>query len=231
VTDLNLRLASLLLALAGVACTSGTETGSSSTEHTVSIMALGRETMAQALELDQAWLSLHELSLLPCASDAAAVSTSDFPIDLFRDQPARVTFESAVSDYCGLHLEVAPSASAIPEALSGLSAFVSGVRSDDVPFELRSTLETSFDLTSGGGAFAASELVLGVDLEPWFVDADLDGASVTPDGLALVDAGDNSDVLAAFEGATAPALALYADVDGDGTLAGDELTPVAAPSP
>jgi hypothetical protein len=221
----------LLLALVAVACTSGTETGNPPTEHTVSIMALGRATTTQALELDQAWLSLHKLSLVPCAPDAATVSTLDFPVDLFHDPPARVTFESAVSDYCGLHLEVAPSASAMPEELSGLSAFVTGVRSDDARFELRSVLETSLDFTSADGAFDTSELVLGVDPEPWFVDADIHGATVTPDGVALIDADDNPDILAAFEGDTALALALYADADGDGTLAGDELTPIATSGP
>ena len=223
---LTFRVAALLLALGGAACTSGTETGNPPGEQAVTIMALERETTTQALSLGEAWLALHRLSLVPCAADAAVVSTVDYPVDLFADPPARATFETAVSDYCGVRIEIAPSPSATPEELTGLSAFISGTRSDDLPFEVRSTEQVTFDFDAGT-ALDAAHLVLAVDPEPWFVDADVHGATTTPDGIALIDADNNPDILAAFEGDTALAIALYVDADGDGALAGDELTPVA----
>jgi len=227
VKGLTYRVASLLLALSGAACTSGTETGNPPGEQAVTIMALERETTTQGLLLDEAWLALHRLSLVPCAADAAVISTVDYPIDLFADPPARATFETAVSDYCGVRIEIAPSPSATPAELSGLSAFVSGIRSDDLPFELRSTLTATLDLTTGGTPLDAAHLVLGVTPEHWFYYADVHGAMTTPDGIALIDADNNPDVLAAFEDATAVAIALYVDADGDGALTGGELTPVA----
>lgn len=227
---LGARFRSLLLALAACACTSGTETGNPPTEHTITIMALSREAPTQALALDEGWLSLRRLALVPCAADAGTVSTYDFPIELFRDPPQSVTFETSVPDYCGVRAQIGPWPGATPAELSGLSAFVSGVRSDDLPFELRSTFAATLDFTSPSGALDSSHLVLGVLPEPWFADADVHGAATSPDGVAVVDGEHNAEVLAAFDAATPLAISLYADADGDGVLSGDEHMPVATAS-
>jgi hypothetical protein len=112
--------------------------------------------------------------------------------------------------------------------LAGLSVFVGGVRSDGAPFTLASTLTRTLVLTSDTGPLDATKLVLGVTPEHWFADADVHGAAVSPEGAAVIDAEHNPEVLAGFEAATAPAFALYVDADGDETLTGEELTPVAS---
>ena len=70
------RLGALLVALGACACTSGTETGNPPTEHTVTIMALSRETTEQALVLDEGWLSLHRLAIVPCAAATSPLKAS-----------------------------------------------------------------------------------------------------------------------------------------------------------
>jgi hypothetical protein len=219
--------ASLALPLAALACTSGTETGNPPAAAELSITALSREVPAQGLALENAWVFVRRLSLVPCDASAASLSTYDFPIDLFHEPPARVTFESAVTEYCAVRLAIAPFGGSTPAELDGLSAFVNGTRSDDVPFELRSTLETTLELASANGPLDATKLVLGIELGHWFVDADVHGATTT-DGTALIDEESNPSVLEHFDAATALAFALYVDANGDGELTDDELTPVAS---
>jgi hypothetical protein len=105
---------------------------------------------------------------------------------------------------------------------------VGGQRKDGSEFSLTSAqkLTLDFDPTTVT-KLDARNLVLGVDLEAWFANADVNGAELTDD-VALIDADHNADALAAFEDATSSAFALYVDADGDGTLTSDELEPVAA---
>jgi hypothetical protein len=216
----------LALALAS-ACSSGTETGNPPAAAELTIAALSNQAPTQGLVLEEARIFLEHLSLVPCDTSAAPLTTDDFPIDLFHDPPAHVTFESAVTDYCGVRLDVAPFGGSAPAALAGLSVFVSGVRSDDATFTLASTLAGTLVLVSDTGPLDATKLVLGVTPEHWFADADVHGAEVSPEGVAVIDALHNPDVLAGFEAGTAPAFALYVDADADGLLTGEELTPVA----
>jgi hypothetical protein len=221
-------LALAAVALASVACTSGTETGSPSGGAELAIGALSSEPTAQGLLVDTAWVSLTRVTLVPCASDAARLSTYDLPADLLHQPPAHLSFESAVSDYCTVHLELGPSTTKNPAELSGLTALVTGTRSDDTPFEVWSTLTTSLDFTSPAGPLDAMRLFVGVNLDAWFADADVHGATTIGSGVALVDYLHNPDVLAAFDADVGLAFSLYVDANGDEQLTGDELTPVAS---
>jgi hypothetical protein len=231
VNRIRTTLARLALLFASTACASGTETGNPPVTAELDISVLSREAPTQGLVLDEARIFLRRLSLVPCAADAASLSTYDFPVDLLHQPPARVTFESSVSEYCGVRLALAPFGGSTPAELAGLSTLVRGVRSDDAPFELRSTLETTLELVSANGPLDATKLVLGVTPEHWFTDADVHGASTSPEGVALIDAEHNPDVLAAFDAATPLAFALYVDTNGDGELTDEELAPVAIAAP
>jgi hypothetical protein len=225
-------MTTFLLALASAACASGAGAGAGDPPAAaeLTLRSLSAEAPTQGLVLDGARIFLRRLSLVPCAADAASLSTYDFPIDLLHQPPARVTFESGVTEYCGVRLALAPFGGSTPAELAGLSALVRGVRSDDAPFELRSTLETTLELVTADGPLEATKLVLGVTPEHWFTDADVDGAATAED-VALIDAEHNGDVLAAFDAATSLAFALYVDTNGDGELTDEELAPVATAAP
>jgi hypothetical protein len=220
-------LALMTLVAALNACTSGADAGPSGGAE-ISLGALASGPTGQGLSLDRTWVSLSRVTLVPCASDAARLSTYDFPVNLLAASPAHLSFESAVSDYCAVHLELGPATASRPAELTGLSAFVTGARSDDEPFELRSTLATSLDFVSPVGPLDAMKLFVGVDLDAWFTDADVNGAAAGDSGVVLVDGTSNPDVLAAFDAGVGLAFSLYVDADGDEKLAGDELTPVAS---
>jgi hypothetical protein len=180
-----------------------------------------------ALSVDEVGLSLRTLEIVPCEADAAPLAHADFPVDLAVDPPARASFESGVSDYCAMRVDVAVSPDAEPAALEGLAVHLFGVRSDDVPFEVRSALDFELVLATPSGAdFGAKNLALGFDLALWLAGIDIDRATLT-DGIALVDSDANPELLAAFEANTASAVALYVDADRDGELDADELTSIA----
>jgi len=191
----------------------------------VSILALGTEVSDQGLTIDTAHVWLDDLRFVPCDPKAAWIGTTDFPIDLLHDPPSSLTIETAVSDYCALHVALGPAPSGAT-SFEGSSA-VGGHRKDGNDFSLTSaqTLTLDFDPATVN-KLDARNLVLGIDFEAWFANADVNAAELTDD-VAVIDADDNADTLAAFEGATSEAFALYVDADGDGTLTSDELEPVA----
>ena len=129
-----------------------------------------------------------------------------------------------MSEYCKLGVFIEPSPADGPPKLEGLTVLVRGTRSDDVAFEVRSTLPqiVKIHAVEPLGAY----LALGFDLATWFDGVDVDGASVT-DGVALIDDETNPSALAAFDANTPSAVALYVDADRDGVLDADELEPVA----
>ena len=181
---------------------------------------------AAALSIEEAWLSLRSFEMVPCSSDSAAISRSEYPIDLAGSPPA-LAFETSVPDYCAVRVFIAPSRTDEPSELADRAMVLRGSRSDDVPFEIRSDLELDIELRGPSGArFDAHHFAVGFDLAIWFTGADVQGASETS-GVALVDLSSNAAVLAAFEGNTSLAVALYEDADRDGLLDEDELMPVA----
>lgn len=176
------------------------------------------------IDVDEVGVSLRSLGIVPCTGDAAPLALDHYPVELTGEPSAQASFESSVSDYCGVTLDIEPSSSDDPPELAGLGVFVRGTRSDDVPFEIRSELE--FDATLSSEAAFGAHVVLGFDLATWFSGVDLDAAETT-DGVAVIDAEDNASLLAAFEANTRAAVALYADADRDGILDADELDPIA----
>ena len=219
------RSLALLAVVACFGCSSGSDTSGDGGGQIV-IAPLSREPTSKGVSFDAAELSLSLVTLQACAADTATLQTRDFPIELFHEPSPRVIFVSAVSDFCGVELDLAPSPAneALPD-LEGYTARFRGTRADGAAFEVESTLSTNFMFQSST-VLAASKLVLGADLEKWLADVDLDALETT-DGVALVDADNNADELAAFDAGAANAFALYVDANGDGALSDSELTPVA----
>jgi hypothetical protein len=219
------RTSTLLAVAACLGCSSGSdESGDGGGQ--VAIAPLSREPTSKGVTFDSAQLSLALVSLEACAADTATLNTRNFPIELLHQPAPHVIFVSAVTDYCSVGVDLAPAGPSdlLPD-LQGYTVLFRGTRADGAAFELRSTLNTSFVFESGT-LLAADKLVVGVDLEQWLSDVDLDAATTTDD-VALVDADDNPDQLAAFDAAVRSAFALYEDTNGDGALSDSELTPVA----
>jgi hypothetical protein len=221
-------LAARALTLLAVAACVGCSSGSDYTEGggQVVIAPLSREPTSKAVTVDSAQLSLALLSLQACAADTSTLKVRNFPIELFHEPAYHAIFESAVTDFCsvGLDLAPAPAGDALPD-LQGYTALLRGTRADGAAFELTSTLSTSFAFVSSS-VLAADKLVLGVDLEQWLAGVDLDAATATDD-VVQINADTNPDQLAAFDAAVSGALALYVDANGDGALSDSELTAVA----
>lgn len=181
------------------------------------------------LSVEEVGLAIASIGIVPCETDSAVIAQDDYPVELTVEPPAQALFETGVSAYCGVEFDVEPSSAANPAALEGLGVYVRGTRSDGVPFEVRSELNLSTALSSETGeSFGTNHLALGFDLATWFEGADVESATET-DGVALIDATSNADVLAAFEANTAAAAALYEDADRDGVLDEDELAAIATP--
>lgn len=190
------------------------------------IAALSHDPTSYGVAFDTTELSLHRTSLLPCVANTAILNTFDFSIELLHVPAPRIIYESSVTDFCGVDLDLAPAPGASLPDLQGLTAHFHGTRTDGVTFELESKLTTSLEFRNAGKTLDAQHLMLGADLDAWFSGLDLDDAETTDDGVRI-DADDNPDLLAAFDAAALGALALYEDKDGDGSLTEDELVPVA----
>lgn len=196
----------------------------------IQISALDGAVEAQSLGLDKAAVYIQKLTFVPCDPKAASLGTTAFPVDVFVFPPSSLTLDTAVSDYCTIHVELAAGTSTKP-ALEAATVHVAGSRDDGVPFEVTSTVAASLDFVSmpAGKPFDATKLFLGVDFDAWFADADVSGTEPDDDGAVLVNADSNSDLLDAFDAATTGAFALYVDANRDGMLTDDELEPVARP--
>lgn len=221
-TLFRMTLGLMLLA----ACAGCSSSDDDTEDGEVTILPLSENAPNAGLTFDTAELSLREFSVQPCAPDAAALSVSDFPIDLFLDPPAGVEFVTGVSSYCGIQAKIGPATSADLPELQGSSVLLHGTRADGATFALTSGLVTTLSLESTE-PFDVRHLVLGVDLDAWFANVDVTDAAASDDGV-LIDADDDPDLLAAFEGDTASAFALYDDTNGDGQLTDAELVPVAS---
>jgi hypothetical protein len=196
----------------------------------IQISALDGSVDDQSLAIDRAAIYIQKLTFMPCDPQAASIGTTAFPVDVFVFPPSSLVLDTAVSDYCAIHVELAAGTSTKP-ALDAATVHVAGSREDGAPFEVTSTVAASLDFVSMpiGKPLDATKLFLGVDFDAWFADADVSGADPDDDGAVLVNADSNADLLEAFDAAAPSAFALYVDDNRDGTLTDDELDPVARP--
>jgi len=216
-------------ALATVGCSSG-DLPPTVDPPEIQISALDGTVDDQSLGIDGAAIYIQKLTFIPCDPQAASIGTTAFPVDVFVFPPSSLALDTAVSDYCSIHVELAAGTST-KLALDAATVHVAGSREDGTPFDVTSTVAAKLDFVSMpiGKPLAATKLFLGVDFDAWFADADVSGAEPDDDGAVVVNADSNADLLAPFDAATTSAFALYVDENRDGTLTDDELEPVARP--
>jgi hypothetical protein len=227
-----------LAAIAAVGCSgcAGTETGNpfqvelradahSSDPGAVAVGEGG------AVVVTEAWLALDPIGLAPSSDCDAAEPAGGAPDFGTADHAAAGAvleeFELDEGDFCRAVLPFVRAAAPLPEGappeLEGSSVFIAGeLTATGTPFRLVSTLERSIDVRAVADGFALGPdepaLFLGFDVATWFAAVDLAGAELDGEGVAVIDAGSNPELLSAFESDLAAGIELYRDLDRDGSV-------------
>lgn len=181
------------------------------------VAAIGES--AGGLSVTRAYVSASSLSLLPCSKDAAHVMLGPRGYDLLLEPPPSEGVTTAVTELCGLRLDVDPlSENALEGVPEGASLFVEGNDADGAPFQLSSDSSLSLLLEADEDAsFGAAPLLLGFDVSLW-----LAGIPLAEDRV--------DDAVELLEAQLESAAALYVDGNDDQRLDDDEKTPVAQAS-
>jgi len=172
------------------------------------------------LGVSRAFVSVHGLDLIPCSAGASDIALDARGYDLLTSPPPSEAVETAVTAYCGLHVDILPvSRNATAGIPKGASLYVEGQDVDGKAFALSSQSSISILFTPAEGAsFGDQPFLLGFDLSVWLA------------GLPLpAEMADTSAML--FDSQLAGAVALYVDSNGNQALDADEQTPIAQPMP
>ena len=190
------------------------------------------------LQVEEVWLSLGSLGLRDAAAcdepgkaHVAGPVTAELIAGRASGLPKRI--DLAAARFCGVDLTLRRArgkAEGTPAELRGHAILVRARREDGTRVVVRSKSEARLWLAAADSeGFAAPEdgarWVLAADLARWLGGLDLGTAEVSRQGgtrVIRIDARNNSELLATFEGALAAGLGLYADGAGEGRLAGAE---------
>jgi hypothetical protein len=233
------RLLGLIAALSLIACT-GTETGNPSAQGSFALRARSGDTQGVTIgtaggrvRVDSVWLSLGAISLSAC--DGPATEVAGAAVQDLVAAPEASRFDRELESYCGLAtryvLASGPLPNGAPADLASRSVLVIGQRNDGVAFRLASELAEPVALSVPAPGFpvddASHSLILAFDLATWFTSVDLSTATVEPDGTIRVDAQHNATLRTSFDAGLGVSTSLHHDLNHDGHLDSDELTPIA----
>jgi hypothetical protein len=241
----------LPLLLAAIGC-AGTETGNPSFDGSVgydayssspSVVALpaGLERPMTRVALDNAWLVLGDVELLPAghcgeSGDVEPHVPGLGPGDHAGGQAPATHSEMSSGLYCGARLPFVSGSESLPAAAPSSvrdhAIVLEGTLADGRKFELQSTLSTRVAVQASGAGFALDSLhrgvVFGFDVAKWL--AELEWSSAPDDHNVMIDADHNPELLRAFESRLASGVSLFRDDDEDGVLDADPVL-LAAPTP
>ena len=177
------------------------------------VAALGAP--AGGLGVSRAFVSASSLTLLPC-SDAAELVLPPRGYDLLASPAPNEYVTTAVTELCGLRLDVDPlaqnAADGIPE---GASMYVEGTDAAGTPFALTSEQSLSFMLEApADSSFGDLPLFIAFDLSTWLQ------AIVLTEDMA-------DEAVELLESQARASVAVYTDTDRSGSLDDAEQTPVA----
>jgi len=176
----------------------GTETGNAI------VMGLSVEGVDQTetseIEIDEAWMGLESLTFYNCDSESeTAVFNGPFVVDLsINNDLGNVRVKG--SSICNVNVKFnVHTEGSQDEPLSGLSLYLSGMRADHLPFEVRSRQILAFnqplepiELSEGN-----NDVVLRFDPHIWMNNVDIENAE-QEDGVVLIDETHNTDCLQDF---------------------------------
>lgn len=222
----------VLAAIAATGC-AGTETGN---PFQVELRADAHSSDPTAVSVGEggavvvtgAWLALDPIGLAPASDCDSADPSGDAPDFGTADHaaPGAVLeeFELEEGDYCGALLPFVRAAAPLPEGappeLEGSSVVITGgVTASGTPFRLVWSVERSIDVRGDDFPLGPDQpaLFLGFDVARWLLSVDLAAADLE-DGVAVIDADSNPDLLDAFAADMAAGIELYRDLDRDGSV-------------
>ena len=189
--------------------------------------------------LNEAWIGVAAIRLADagdCASDATIDLPNHYVINLLTGQsyPPLPSFKRLEGAYCSFAFgfAVVPDLPAeAPALLANNSFLIKGLRSDGVPFLLTAPLEDVLSLAAESGQFELlaprTDLIVGFELNTWFASGLLDTV------LGLLDLNldllSNPALVTEFLDGVEGSVTLFEDLDHDGLLDPEEMTPLARP--
>jgi hypothetical protein len=221
-------LLSLLLAPLSLACSGPGVADLRISEVSISVTAVASTPDAvslgeaqQGLGVARAYLSASSLSLLPCDDGAAELVLPARSYDLLGSPAPRERVATAVTELCGLRLDIDSLRQNEPEGVpQGATLYAEGEDAEGIAFAFSTPTASSILLEAVADMpFGDEPLLLALDVSAWLADVPIDEFTTDAEGVqTLVDS------------RTASALAVYADLDDDQLLDEDETRPVAAVS-
>ncbi len=232
----------MVLCVLALAACAGTETGNPSFDGTLSYNAYTSNPQAVALldgetsaiVVDNAWLVLGDVGFsTACASGAPADGHAD-GLGIGDHAPvaaAETPLTLAEGEYCGVHVtfETAESVGdGVPIELVDHSVYLVGTLADGRPFQLASALQGDVFLSAVDEPFvldaAEPNVLIGFDVATWLASLPWSSAAANVNGVVVVDATRNPEVLDAFELSVGRGTALFRDTDnGQVTTSSEKL--------
>jgi hypothetical protein len=217
---------SLALALFGLGCGGPTLADLEQDELVLTVTAVASDAKVAApaespggLAVSRAYVSASAVTLLPCLSDASALGLGARGYELAQDPPMTERITTAVSEYCGLRVEIDPVDDVAAEGVEpGTTLYVAArdAAGNDVTLTSDRSVSLLFEAESDA-SFGDQPLLLGFDVSTWLA------------GLPLAE--EMADESALQLAAQLPtSAALYVDRNLNHALDADEQTPVARAS-
>ena len=163
--------------------------------------------------ISRALISVDSLTLTPCADSSAAITLDPRVYDLTADPPQGERVTTAVTEFCTLRVDLAPSPDITEHSSKSPESLLVEVE-DETSAKTTYAAEDSPSVTfsvDGDATFGDQPLLLGFDLSTW---------------LTYV-AGSATDELPGLAPELSDVAALYVDSNGNDRLDEDEQTPVA----
>lgn len=171
------------------------------------------------LGVSRAFVSASAVTLLPCLSDASPLGLGARGYELAQDPPMTERVTTAVSELCGLRVEIDPVDAVTAEGVEpGTTLYVAATDADgnDVTLSSDASLSLLFE-PEAGASFGDQPLLLGFDVSIWLAGLPLP-EEMADQSAALLDA------------QLRESAALYVDRNLNHALDADEQTPVARAS-
>lgn len=217
---------SLALGLVGLGCGGPALADLGQGEVSLTVTAVASDPQVAApgesqggLGVSRAFVSASAVTLLPCASDVSALGLGARGYELAQDPPMTERVTTAVSEFCGLRVEIDPVDEVSADGVEpGTTLFVAAQDPDgnDVTLTSDSSRSLLFEAESGG-SFGEQPLLLGFDVSTWLLGLPL------PDDMA-------DETAMSFDSQLTNSAALYVDRNLNHALDADEQTPVARAS-
>ena len=227
----------LVSTLVAMASCDGTDTGNPFVQplivdaHSTNLGSVSLQDDLGGTVVTEAWLSIDEISLFDaerCDTNPAARIPEIGVADHAAADALHLNIEVPEDSYCALAIpwSLARASAGTPDAVVGTSVYLAGTTAGGRAFIVRSAQTETTTASAPSGSFELSPelggLFLGFDVAAWLGGIDLDSGVVNGEGVVVLDAANNVDLLESFESNLAVGIALFRDQNGNGQIDGPE---------